>query len=91
MEDESEINMQAGIKIPLLLFYYFLDFIQERMGVKEHQYKGKNRIEPLSNWAYLNLEDLYREIYCNTTYKCHICLSSVYLSHCVQKAYSRMY
>lgn len=72
MEDESEIIMQAGIKIPLLLFYYFLGFIQERMAVKEHQDKDKNIIEQLSNRAYLNLEDLYREIYCNTTYNCHI-------------------
>lgn len=39
------------------------------MGVKEHQYKDKNIIEQLSSWAYLNLEDLYREIYCNTAYK----------------------
>lgn len=29
MEDQSEIIMQAGIKM-VLLFYYFLEFIQER-------------------------------------------------------------
>lgn len=70
MKDQNDIIMQAGIKMFLLLFYYFLEFIQEeRMGVKKHQYRDKNIIEQLSNWVYLNLEDLYREISCNTSYK----------------------
>lgn len=29
MEDQNDIIMQAGIKMFLLLFYYFLEFIQE--------------------------------------------------------------
>lgn len=30
MEDGSEIIIQAGIKMFLLLFYYFLEFVQEK-------------------------------------------------------------
>lgn len=64
MEDQSEVIMQAGIKMPLLLFQYFPEFIQEkkkkkkRMGGKTQQYKGKNIIGQLSNQAYFNLEGL---------------------------------
>lgn len=52
MEDQSEIIMQAGIKM-LLLFYYFLEFFKKKK--KAHQCKDKNTNEQQNNWSHLNL------------------------------------
>lgn len=42
MEDQSEVIMQAGIKMPLLLFQYFPEFIQEKKKEKKKGWEGKH-------------------------------------------------
>lgn len=45
MEDQSEVIMQAGIKMPLLLFQYFPEFIQEKKKEKKKDGRENTAIQ----------------------------------------------
>lgn len=45
MEDQSEVIMQAGIKMPLLLFQYFPEFIQEKKKKKKKDGRENTAIQ----------------------------------------------
>lgn len=68
------MRLLCRLELKLTCFYYYLFLMvhprkknesrKKMREVKKHQYK--NIIGQLNNQAYLNLEGLYRKMYCNT-------------------------